>query len=103
MEVFVVTEFGCNSGCNDMYPPNVHVFGSKEKAMECYLKLKNEIIKMNENCNIHYDLYERETYECIIQKGGENHGGPDGAKRPIGVMISHKALQEMKPTFRGAW
>jgi hypothetical protein len=86
MQVFVVTEFGCNSGYNDMYPPKVQVFGTKEKAMECYLKLKNEIIKMKEHCNI----YERENYECIIQKGG-------------GVMFNKETVQEMKPTFRGAW
>lgn len=91
MEVYVVVEFGCNSGYNHMYTPSVSVFQSREKAYELYEKVKNYIIKMKEGYDIDYDHYEDNGNgkESIIQCGGD-----EGAKRPIGIMITKKTIQD---------
>lgn len=86
METYVVVEFGCNSSCNDMYPPKVRVFRSKDDAYSYYTRIKNYILSMKNDYDIDYDIYTKVNEECIIQKGEYSD---KGAKRPIGIMISN--------------
>lgn len=85
--IYIVTEFGCDSGYNDMYTPKNSLFKHREDAYCYYTKIKDEIIKEKVDYNIDfwiddYSLKDKDG-ECIIQKGLDN----DGAKRPIGIMI----------------
>lgn len=88
MNIYIVTEFGCNSGYNDMYTPKNLLFKNREDAYKYYTNVKDRIIKDKVDYNIDfwidYNLKDNDG-ECIIQKGIDN----DGAKRPIGIMI-HK-------------
>ncbi len=90
MSIFIVTEFGCNSGHNDMYPPNVSVFLNRDDAYVYYNTIKKTIVDMKEMYDIEYEEYTQEDQESIIQTGGK-----DGAKRPIGVMISVKDIRAL--------
>lgn len=82
MKAYVIVDFGCNSGHNDMFPPSVKIIKNYEEAYELYNIQKNAIIIKKEHYFIDYEIYELEDGECIIQDGGE-----EGSKRPIGVMI----------------
>lgn len=75
-KVYVVIEFGCNSGYNDMYPPSAKVFGDKEKAYEYYESKKKWLDKS------HVKVYKDKDGETTIESGGD-----EGAKRPEGVSI----------------
>jgi hypothetical protein len=84
--IYIVTEFGCNSGYNDMYHPSISVFKNYEDAYNFYNNIKNKIIKMKSEYDIDYILYKKKDSECIIQNGIDNNG----AKRPIGIIIVQK-------------
>lgn len=92
-DIYIVTEFGCNSGYNDMYTPKNSLFTNKEDAYKYYTNIKDVIIKEKVDYNIDfwidYTLKDSDG-ECIIQKGMDN----DGAKRPIGVMIQKYIVQQ---------
>jgi hypothetical protein len=88
MDIYVVTEFGCNSSHNDMYPPKILVFKNREDAYAHYTNEKNKILQMKEDYGIDFMLYCKG--ECIIQCGMDDE---HGAKRPIGVMIKHQFVQ----------
>lgn len=92
MEIYIVTEFGCNSGHNDMYTPDSSLFENREEAYKYYTNIKDEIIKEKVDYNIDfwidYNLKDKDG-ECIIQKGIDD----SGAKRPIGVMIKKFLLK----------
>jgi hypothetical protein len=80
-KVYVVIEFGCNSGYNDMYPPSVKVFEDKEKAYEYYESKKKWMGKIH-TPKIRVNVYKDKDGETTIEAGGK-----DGAKRPEGVSI----------------
>ena len=84
-DIYIVTEFGCDSGYNDMYTPRNSIFKNKEEAYKYYTNIKDKIIKEKVDYEIDFwiDYTFKNDGECIIQKGIDN----DGAKRPIGVMI----------------
>lgn len=86
IDIYIVTEFGCDSGYNDMYTPKNSLFKNREDAYKYYTNIKDSIIKEKVDYDIDfwidYNLKDNDG-ECIIQKGMDN----DGAKRPIGVMI----------------
>lgn len=83
-EIYVISSFGCNSGYNYMYSPDIYVFKNKEEAYAFYTKEKNKILIMKEDYNIDYHVTKETDSECIIQYGYDNE---NGAKRPIGVII----------------
>lgn len=84
MDLYIVTEFGCNSGYNDMYPPTVTVFTNAEEAYAKFNAMKDEIIHMKEEYDIDYTKYEHNNQISYIQDGGV-----EGAKRPTGVSLTH--------------
>jgi hypothetical protein len=81
LHIYVVTDFGCNSSHNDMYPPMSTAFMSKEKAYEFYNKLKNSLLKGYDDEPI-AKVIEHENGETVIQDG-------DQVKRPQGVSIQY--------------
>lgn len=91
-EIYIVTEFGCDSGYNDMYTPRNSLFENREEAYKYYTNIKDEIIKEKVEYEIDfwidYNLKDSDG-ECIIQKGMDS----GGAKRPIGVMIKKYSLK----------
>lgn len=91
LDIYIVTEFGCDSGYNDMYTPVISVFENREEAYKCYTNIKDKIIKEKVDYNISFwiDYSLKDNGECIIQKGMDY----DGAKRPIGVIIKKHLLK----------
>jgi hypothetical protein len=59
------------------------VFTRRDEAYEYYHKLADPLIVDH----IPVDHYHSQKEECVIQ-----HGGDDGAKRPVGVKISEEIL-----------
>jgi hypothetical protein len=90
MDIYIVTEFGCNSNHNDMYTPTNSLFENREEAYKYYTNEKDKIIKEKVDYEIDFwiDYSFKNDGECIIQKGIDN----DGAKRPIGVMIKKHSI-----------
>jgi hypothetical protein len=90
MKVYVVTEFGCNSGYNDMYPPSTKVFMDRDKAYEYYFKCVKPLIEASSwnDYNVPIQNYKTKDSECVIQ-----YGGDEGAKRPEGVKIEEKEIE----------
>ena len=90
-DIYIVTEFGCDSGYNDMYTPSISVFENKEEAYKYYTNIKDEIIKEKVDYDIDFwiDYSLKDNGECIIQKGMDDNG----AKRPIGVIIKKHLLE----------
>lgn len=86
IDIYVVTEFGCNSGYNDMYSPKNSLFKNKEEAYKYYTNIKDIIIKEKIDYDIDFWIdytLKNDDGECIIQNGMDHNG----AKRPIGIMI----------------
>jgi hypothetical protein len=44
-DIYIITEFGCDSGYNDMYTPSISVFDNREDAYKYYTNIKDTIIK----------------------------------------------------------
>lgn len=90
-DIYIVTEFGCDSGYNDMYTPKNSLFENREEAYKYYTNIKDEIIKDKLEYDIDFwiDYKLKDNGECIIQKGIDKNG----AKRPIGVMIKKHLLK----------
>jgi hypothetical protein len=94
MKVYVVTEFGCNSSYNDMYPPYTKVFIDRDKAYEYYFQCVKPLIEASQlhdkycNCGVPIQNYKNKDSECVIQEGGD-----DGAKRPLGIKIEEKEIE----------
>ena len=42
-EVWVVTEYGCNSGAHDMWPPSNYVFSDYNSAYKKYLTVRPDL------------------------------------------------------------
>lgn len=80
INIYVVTEFGCNSGHNDMYPPTTKVFVSKIKAYAYYNKIKARICSSDYDEPVKVHVYKDSNGESAIQDGEE-------VKRPEGVAI----------------
>jgi len=94
MDIYIVTEFGCDSGYNDMYTPCNSVFENREEAYKYYTNIKDKIIKEKVDYDIDFwiDYMKKDNNgECIIQNGMDNN---NGAKRPIGVMIKKHLLKK---------
>ena len=89
MKVYVVTEFGCNSGHSNMYPPSTKVFIDREKAYEYYFQCIRPLIEESSEYNIPIEKYKNKDRECIVQDGGD-----EGAKRPMGIQIEEKEVLE---------
>ena len=85
--VYVVTEFGCNSSHNDMYPPSVKVFKSKTEAYEYYNSIKKTLYSDDPDYPIKVHEYTYATCESAIQDG-------DDVKRPQGVSIEGVPILE---------
>ncbi len=85
--VYVVTEFGCNSGHNDMYPPSVKVFKSKTEAYEYYNTMKKSLYSDDPDYPIKVHEYAHTNHESVIQDG-------DDVKRPQGVAIEVARILE---------
>ncbi len=90
MKVYVVTEFGCNSGYNDMHPPSTKVFIDRDKAYEYYFQCVKPLIEASHDkyYNVPIQNYKNKNSECVIQDGGD-----EGAKRPLGVKIEEKEIE----------
>jgi hypothetical protein len=80
-QVYVVTDFGCDSGYNAMWIPQTKVFEDKEKAYAYYQSKKDQLGKYH-SPKIDVKYVNFETGESAIEAGG-----PQGAKRPDGVCI----------------
>lgn len=81
LHIYVVTEFGCNSSHNDMYPPATKAFMSKEQAYEYYNKIKEELLKgYYDDQEPIAEVIEHKNGETVIQDGEQ-------VKRPQGVSI----------------
>ena len=85
--VYIVVKLSCDSGHNELNPPNIYLFYNRDDAYACYNKKIQWIIdlKKDKRSNIDYELiddFEEPDIECMIQS-------PD-AKRSIGVMITKK-------------
>jgi hypothetical protein len=80
ISVYVVTEFGCNSSHNDMYPPTTRVFLDKTAAYAYYNKIKARLYGPDPSEPIEVHRYVDMHGESAIQGG-------DAAKRPEGVAI----------------
>jgi len=93
MKVYVVTEFGCNSSYNDMYPPSTKVFIDRDKAYEYYFQCVKPLIEASHDkyYNVPIQNYQNKDSDCVIQEGGD-----DGAKRPLGIKIEEKEIEEKK-------
>lgn len=80
INIYVVTEFGCNSNHNDMYPPTTRAFLDKTAANAYYNKIKARLYGTDPNVPIEVHRYKDMHGESAIQGG-------DAAKRPEGVAI----------------
>lgn len=80
LSVYVVTEIGCNSSHNDMCPPIVKAFMSKELAYTHYTTIKDSLLKDCYDETIAVHVYTHTNGETVIQDG-------DSVKRPRGVSI----------------
>jgi hypothetical protein len=85
--VYVVTEFGCNSSHNDMYPPTVMVYKSKIEAYECYNAIKKTLYSYDPDYPFKVHEYTYPNGESAIQDG-------DDVKRPQGVSIQYAQILE---------
>ena len=84
MEIYIVTEFGCNSTGNDMWTPITHVFTDKEKAYDFYNSVSPDLEDK-------YNISEKEILpngECIKQISGYLYGNGNCSKRPFGAVIT---------------
>ena len=98
MTVYVVTEFGCNSGCNDMWIPESKVFADRDQAYEYYRKHVPDLKDMD-NLARQTDL---EDGEAIHELGGYGDGYGDRAKRPRGVVIRCLPVLRSGSSTRGS-
>ncbi len=80
-QVYVVTEFGCDSGYNAMWIPKTKVFHDKEKAYAYYQSKKDDLGK------VHDPPIVVKYVKWGIGESAIESGGPQGAKRPDGVCI----------------
>jgi hypothetical protein len=79
-DIYVVTEFGCNSSHNDMYPPTTKAFVSKAKAYAYYNRIKSRLNSPDPDFPIKVHVTKDANGESAIQDG-------DDVKRPEGVAI----------------
>lgn len=82
MNIYVVTEFGCNSSHNDMYPPTTKAFVSKTQAYAYYNKRKAELYRFSIDGPTKVHVYKDAKGESAIQDGEE-------VKRPEGIAIEY--------------
>ncbi len=80
-QVYVVTEFGCDSGYNAMWIPQTKVFEDKEKAYAYFESKKSQLGKY------HYPAIDVKYAKWDTCESAIEAGGPQGAKRPDGVCI----------------
>jgi hypothetical protein len=78
--VYVVTEFGCNSSHNDMYPPTTKAFVDKNKAYAYYNRIKARLYSDDPDYPIKVHVSKDAGGESAIQDG-------DDVKRPEGAAI----------------
>ena len=89
--VYTVTEFGCNSGHNDMYPPTVTLFKSRTDAYEYYNEIKKSLYSNDPDYPIKVHEYTYATGESVIQDS-------EDVKRPQGVSITCVPIRESTET-----
>lgn len=80
--VYVVTEFGCNSGHNDMYAPTTKAFVDKVAAYAYYNKIKARLYSDDPDYPIEVHVSKDAGGESAIQDG-------EAVKRPEGVAIEY--------------
>ena len=88
MELYIVTEFGCNSTPSDMWVPKVSVFTDKTAAYAHYQRVAPRL-------DDPYNLAEKHTLdngECIIELPGYYDGMSNRSKRPQGAKIEYVRL-----------
>lgn len=85
MELYVVTQFGCNSTPSQMWVPKVDIFTDKTAAYEFYNRVAPRLDDMGNLAE--KTILDGGATECIIQLPGYYDGMGDRAKRPSGAKI----------------
>lgn len=85
MELYIVTEFGCNSTPSEMWVPKVTVFTDKIAAYAHYHRVAPRLDDPD-NLATRTTLDDNSA-ECIIELPGYYAGMSDRAKRPRGAKI----------------
>jgi len=90
--VYIVTEFGCNSGDNDMYPPTVTAFSTYNAAYKMYRCIEKKLTP--EDPGICYTHHEYDQVDDTLIRGYLiQNGGDEGFKRPKGVMFNKVVVE----------
>lgn len=87
--VYVVTNFGCNSGAHDMWIPETRVFTNKDDAYTYYNRIA-PCLNDDDNRAEHITLKDG---EAIRQLPGYLNGYGNYAKRPEGVVIRYIKIE----------
>lgn len=97
MNIFIVTEYGCNSSPSDMWTPSNKLFSNYEEAYEYFLKVSPTIDRecayyqeADQHVNSSYDPNSTDVYIFIESRCQTCHGDKDTsyAKRPYGAVIA---------------
>lgn len=86
-ELYLVTEFGCNSGVGNLYSPTTHVFSNREDALALFRLLAYDLRTVGRE----WLLYDNE--DRVIQRGQE--WSIHGVKCPRGVHIQCVPIKTM--------
>jgi hypothetical protein len=102
MNIFIVTEYGCNSSPSDMWTPSSKLFTNYAEAYEYFLKVSPTIDK---ECKYYQEAeqYVNSSYDSNSENNGyiviENRcqtcvGDKDTsyAKRPYGAVIARHRM-----------
>jgi hypothetical protein len=85
MELYVVTQFGCNSTPSELWVPDVKIFTDKAAAYEFYRKVAPRLDDLD---NLAKKITSSDgNWECIVQLPGYYNGMGDRSKRPSGAKI----------------
>lgn len=93
MEVYVVSEYGCNSGAHDVWPPKTKVFTNYDTAYAYFLQIAPRLDDPDNKAEQKVNKFSREEHkdyvriEHRVQLQGYLDGDGTCAKRPYGAVI----------------
>lgn len=95
MELYVVSEYGCNSDAHTVWPPKSRVFSTYDAAYAYFLKIAPRLDDPDNRAKQHINTFSREELgnkdyvhiEHRVQLPGYLDGDGTCSKRPCGAVI----------------
>lgn len=93
---YIVTEYGCNSGANNLWTPRNKLFVNYDEAYSYFLMISPSLTDTKkiaeQTINHEYDPNDKSNHFVIIENriqiAGNYYDDPNCAKKPYGVVIS---------------